>query len=194
MSKIWFWIMLLSFCFLIYFNPEALLAGMIDSSKNALTLAFSLIAIYAVWLGYLQILEDSGLSKKISKKLKPVTNKLFGTLNEQTNEYVCMNISANMLGVGGAATPLGIKAMQSMDDGSGIATYGMIMFFVLNATSLQILPTTVMGLRAAAGSANASSIILPSIITSIVSTIVGVTLVYFCNKLRGRKTKRKKVI
>ena len=94
-----------------------------------------------------------------------------------------MNISANMLGMGGAATPMGIEAMKGMDNGKGKLTRGMIMFFVINATSLQILPTTIIGLRLANGSANAGDIIMPSIIATLVTTLTGILLVIICDKI-----------
>jgi len=174
---------------LLYLNPNAVLPSMLTSGKNAIELCLTLLAVYAVWMGLLQIMEDSGLNKKLSKVLKPATDKLFGKLDPKTNEYVCMNISANMLGMGGAATPMGIKAMQSMDDGSGTATYAMIMFFVLNATSLQLLPTTVIGLRAAAGSADSTNIVLPSLIVTITTTVIGILLVWMFNGIYKRKNK-----
>jgi len=192
MNKIWFWVIFVSFVLLLYFNPNAVLPTMLSTGNSTIELCVTLLAVYAIWMGLLQIMEDSGLNKKLSKALKPATDKLFGKLDPKTNEYVCMNISANMLGMGGAATPMGIKAMKSMDDGSGTATYAMLMFFVLNATSLQLLPTTVIALRAAAGSANPSDIILPSLIATIASTAIGILLVILFNRFYKKKAGRNK--
>lgn len=178
--------MLTSFVWLIFTGPDKLLPALLDGSNSAVGLCLTLISVYAVWMGLLQIMEDSGMTRKLSKALSPLTFKLFGKLDPKTQEFVCMNISANMLGMGGAATPLGIKAMKNLDDGNGVATKAMIMFFVLNATSLQILPTTVMGLRAAAGSVSPSDIILPSIIATVTSTIIGVLLVLMFSKRRKK--------
>ena len=191
MSKIWFWLLFISFCMCLYLCPQAVLPTMLNAGEDAFKLAISLLAIYAIWMGLLQVMEDSGLNKKLSKVLRPATDKLFGKLDPKTNEYVCMNISANMLGMGGAATPMGIKAMQGMDDGSGTASYAMIMFFVINATSLQLLPTTVMGLRAAAGSTDVTSIVLPSLIVTIATTIIGILLVILFNSFYKRKRNKK---
>lgn len=177
--------MLVSFVWLLFTGPDKLLPALLSGSGTAVQLCLTLISVYAVWMGLLQIMEDSGMTTKLSKVLSPISFKLFGKLDSKTQEFVCMNISANMLGMGGAATPLGIKAMKGMDDGNGVATKAMIMFFVLNATSLQILPTTVMGLRAAAGSVSPSDIILPSIIATVTSTVIGVLLVIIFAK--GRK-------
>ena len=187
MNKIWFAIMIVSVCLLTFINPEMVLPTMIDASKQSLQLCASLIAIYAVWLGLLQIMEDCGLTKKLAYRLSPVTKKLFGKIDDKTNELICMNLAANMLGVGGASTPLGIEAMKRMDTGSGIASRGAIIFFVLNATSLQLLPTTVIGLRMTNGSINASSIIVPSLITTILTTLLGLGLCLMCEKVIKRK-------
>jgi spore maturation protein A len=175
----------------LYLKPDAILPTMLTASRDVIELAISLVAIYSVWLGILQIMQDSGLNAKLSKVLKPATGKLFGKLDDKTNEYICLNISANMLGMGGAATPMGIKAMQSMDDGSGVATPAMIMFFVLNATSLQLLPTTVIALRTSSGSLDPTSILLPSLIATIVSSLVGFILVKICQKLFSKKRVKK---
>lgn len=98
-----------------------------------------------------------------------------------------MNVSANMLGIGNAATPMGIKAMQALDDGSGKANFAMIMLIVINATSIQLLPTTVIGLRATAGSSSPADIILPTILATFATTILGIFLVHMIDKLLHRR-------
>ena len=183
MKDIWFYIMLISISLLIVFDPDNILQTMLNTSKESLTLCGNLLGIYAVWLGLMQILQDCGIMTKLAKLLSPITTKLFGKVDQKTNEYICMNISANMLGMGGAATPMGIEAMKGMDNGKGKLTRGMIMFFVINATSLQILPTTIIGLRLANGSANAGDIIMPSIIATLVTTLTGILLVIICDKI-----------
>ncbi len=136
-------------------------------------------------------MEDSGINKKLSKFLTPVTKKIFGNLDEATNELICMNISCNILGMGGAATPLGMKAMQRLDDGSGNANRAMIMLIIFASTSMQILPTTVIGLRITAGSTSPSDIILPTIIAAIFTTVVGISIAIIIERFRERKRKKK---
>ena len=97
-------------------------------------------------------------------------------------------MSANLIGIGGAATPMGIKAMEQMQDGSIYATDNMILFMVINTTSIQILPATIIGLRTAAGSSNASDIIIPSLIATTISTISGILLCLIFRKFKRRKT------
>lgn len=192
MNKIWFWLIITSICILLYINPEIVLPSMLEASESTLKLCLSLCAIYSVWMGILQVMEDSGINKKLSRLLTPVTKKIFGNLDEATNELICMNISCNILGMGGAATPLGMKAMQRLDDGSGNANRAMIMLIIFASTSMQILPTTVIGLRITAGSSNASDIILPTVIAAIFTTVVGISIALIIEHFKNiRKNKKK---
>ncbi len=192
MNKIWFWLIITSICILLYINPEIVLPSMLEASENTLKLCLSLCAIYSVWMGILQVMEDSGINKKLSKLLTPVTKKIFGNLDDATNELICMNISCNILGMGGAATPLGMKAMQRLDDGSGNANRAMIMLIIFASTSMQILPTTVIGLRITAGSSNASDIILPTVIAAIFTTVVGISIALIIEHFKNLRKNKKK--
>lgn len=191
MNKIWFWLIITSICILLYLNPEIVLPTMMQASEDTLKLCLSLCAIYSVWMGILQVMEDSGINRKLSKLLSPFTKKIFGNVDEVTNELLCMNISCNILGMGGAATPLGMKAMQRLDDGSGRANRPMIMLIIFASTSMQVLPTTVIGLRITAGSTSASNIILPTIIVAILTTVIGIGLALIIEKFKkgSKKTK-----
>lgn len=133
-------------------------------------------------------MEDSGINKKLSRILSPITRKIFGNVDEETNELLCMNISCNILGMGGAATPLGMRAMKKLDDGSGVANRAMIMLIIFASTSMQILPTTVIGLRITAGSTSASNIILPTIISAILTTVIGIGLALVIEKFKNKKS------
>ncbi len=103
---------------LVVVSPESAFSIMISGASNALTLAFTLIAIYAIWLSILSLMEGIGLSKALNKLFRPLTKKLFKGESDLALEYITLNFSANLLGMGGAATPLGIKAMECMQDGS----------------------------------------------------------------------------
>ena len=192
MNKIWFWLIVASICVLIYVNPEIILPSMLSASEETLKLCLSLCAIYAVWMGILQVMEDSGLNKTLSKVLSPATKKIFGKLDPTTNELICMNISCNILGMGGAATPLGMKAMQRLDDGSGKANRPMMMLIIFASTSMQLLPTTVIGLRITANSQAASSIILPTIVTAVATTFVGIFAALVIEKIKHRRKNSKR--
>lgn len=156
--------------------PDSAFSIMISGASNAISLALKLCAIYAIWLSVLDIMQKVGMSRALDKLFSPLTKRLFKGEDEKTRELITLNFSANLLGMGSAATPLGIKAMEGMQDGSDKATDNMILFMVVNATSIQLLPATIIGLRAQYGSASASDIILPSLIATAVSTVCGVLL------------------
>lgn len=164
-------------CLILFINPNIAINTMINASEKAVNLCISLISIYALWLGLLEIVEKSGLNKKIAKILSPIIKLLFGKQNSAVNEQLAINLSSNMLGLGNASTPSGIKAMQLLDKGNGKITKPMTMLMVLNSMSIQIIPSTLIGLRIAYHSNNATNIILPILISSFVSTFFGVLLV-----------------
>lgn len=173
-------------------NPAAVLSEMLSASTQALELCIQLCAVYCVWLGIIELVDASGLGEKLAKLLRPLIKKIFKVDNPETQKLLAMNVSANMLGIGNAATPMGIKAMQALDDGSEKANFAMIMLIVLNATSIQLLPTTVIGLRASAGSSSPADIIFPTIIATFTTTILGIILVHSINKfINFRKPKKK---
>lgn len=165
--------MLASLVMLLITSPENAFGVMIDGASDAITLSIKLLAIYMVWLSVLRMMEASKLDKKLSKLLRPIVCKIFKGESEDTYDKICINLSANMLGMGGASTPAGIKAMNLMSDGSDRATDNMIMLLVINATSIQLIPATMIALRADAGAQNPADIILPTLISSGVATLVG---------------------
>ncbi len=192
MNKIWFVMVVGSICFLLWRDPSSVLDSMIDASGEAFSLCIELCAVYAVWLGVLELVEASGLSEKLAKLLHPLIKKLFKIDDKETEKMIALNMSANILGLGNAATPMGINAIKRLDDGSGVATNAMIMLIVLNATSLQLLPSTVVGLRSSAGSTSPSDIILPTIIVTFCTCLLGICLVKLCNHIRDKLKRKKK--
>lgn len=184
MNIIFFIMLTASILFLIFTSPSLVLPTMIEGASSAIKLCVSLLAIYCVWLSFLKVIELAGLNKYITKLFKPITKKLFKGEEEKTQEYLCLNFSYNLLGMGGASTPMGIKAIESMYKGETRATDNMILFVVINCTSIQLLPTTIIGLRAMSGSLNPADIILPSLIATLFSTLVGIIL---CKLLAKRK-------
>ena len=163
------------------------MATMIDASAGALKLSIELCAVYAVWLGILELVDASGLGNKLARILHPIIKKLFKIDNAEIEKMIALNMSANMLGLGNASTPMGINAMRALDDGSGIATPAMIMLIVINATSIQLLPSTVIGLRAAAGSVTPADIIIPTILATTLTTACGILLVKLFGKMWRHK-------
>ena len=158
-------------------NPDGAINSMISGANNAVTLALTLLASYALWLGLFKLVDKTGISGFLARLLRHPVNFLFPGVNDKAKGYLSANIAANFLGLGNAATPMGINAACEMDDKSGRATDGMIMLLVLSSTSLQLLPSTVIGLRAAKGSASPASFLPACICATVLSTIVGITLV-----------------
>lgn len=189
MAIIWFFMMVLSIILLIFNKPELIISELLGASSSAVQLCINLLGIYCVWLGLINILEKSGLSDKISKLLNPLIKFLFRSKNETANKYIAINLSSNLLGLGNAATPSGIRAMQELDDGSGKITFSGIMLLVINCVSIQLLPTTVIGLRENAGSLSSTDIILPTLISTILTCTFAVSLVFLFNKIFGRTKK-----
>jgi len=181
--------MLASILVLLITNPGAVLSEMIGASTEALELCIELCAVYAVWLGVLELVNVSGLGEKLAKLLRPLIKKIFKINNPEAERMIALNLSANMLGLGNASTPIGIKAMQTLDDKSGRANFAMIMLIVINATSIQLLPTTVIGLRTSAGSLNPADIIVPTLIATAITTITGILLVHGIERLRNWRKK-----
>ena len=180
---------------LLFTNPSGVLEAATQGSIDSVNLSMRLVALYAFWLGFFALLEKTGITGRFSKLLRPIVRFLFPKAEDESNKYVTLNMSANILGIGSAATPMAIRAINSMDDGSGKATTNMIMLVVISATSLQLLPSTVIGLRATHGSASPADFLPASIIATLTATIIGVTLVKVYGlvkkRLEGNKMKKR---
>lgn len=192
MNRIWFVMMLGSICFLFWSDPSSVLGSMIEASNGALKLSIELCGVYAVWLGILEIVDASGLGEKLAKLLRPLIKRLFKLEDPEAEKMIALNMSANMLGLGNAATPMGISAMKRLDDGKGVATPAIIMLIVINATSIQLLPSTVIGLRASAGSTSPGDIILPTLLATLCTFTLGICLVKLFGKVHEKIKARKK--
>ncbi len=175
MNSVFVIICTLSISVMIFSFPEQVLPTMLGGGEKALNLILTLLPSYALWLGFFALLESSGLAKKIAKILKKPINKLFGKTDEQTNELLTLNISANLLGMSGIATPTGISACERLDEQNNIKALSTL--FVLSASGLQLLPTSVISLRTQFLSANPTDIILPTLLSTLISATVGVILV-----------------
>ena len=158
-----------------------------EGAKSAVCTVLSFAGVMCFWTGIMKIAEKSGLSQKIEKLLRPIINFLFPNSGDEAKNYIAMNMSANLLGMGNAATPMGIKAMSCLDRENSHPLYAsdnMSMLDVLNTTSIQLIPTTIIALRAAASSADPFSIILPIWISSLTAVLSAVSLakLYFGRK------------
>jgi spore maturation protein SpmA len=151
----------------------------ISKAGTAVTIALGLIGIMALWLGVMKVAEDAGLIAKLANGIKPITKKLFPDVpsDHPAIGAMIMNISANMLGLGNAATPFGLKAMDELDKlnpEKGTATNAMVTFLAINTAGLTLIPATAIAVRAAAGSADPAIIIGPSIFGASCATLTGI--------------------
>lgn len=161
--------------------PQDFLPALMQGGESAVKTALTLFTIYAVWMGLSKLCERSGISRGVARALRPAARKIFRTDDEAATESLAMNISCNLLGLGGAATPYAVKAIAELEKEGN--SFAQKLLFVINATSIQILPTTVIAMRAGAGSAAAADIFLPSLICTAVSTLLATGLFLAGNKL-----------
>ena len=168
--------------------PDKLLSGLLTGAENSLKTALTLFCIYAVWMGLSRLAEKSKLSEKTAKLALPLAKKVFKTNSLKAAEHISMNLSCNLIGIGGAATPYAVKAIGELEKEGN--SFAQKLLFVINATSIQLVPTTVITLRAAAGSTAPSDIFLPSLICTFVSTTVAVTLYILYTKISGKRRKK----
>ena len=162
-------------------NGEGISKAIINSADSTVSLIIGLIGLMCFWCGVMKVAEKSGFTNKLAKLLRPILKLIFkeAAKDEKALGAIVMNITANMMGLGNAATPFGIKAMQEMDrlnKNKGTASNDMTLFLVLNSACIQLVPSTVISIRAAYNSNNPGMIILPSVIASTFAAITGVLL------------------
>lgn len=158
---------------------QAVSDAAINGAKDAALLCVSLIGAYALWLGVLNIAKDAGIVDAIAKRMKRVIRWLFPGVPEGNAAigYITLNIVANMLGMGNAATPFGLKAIKELQDlnpDKKKASDSICMLLIVNASSVQLLPLTVIALRSVTGSAAPAEIVLPTLLATAVATSVGI--------------------
>jgi spore maturation protein SpmA len=167
---------------------QALTDSIVSSAGGAVDLAIGLVGLMAFFLGLMRVAEDAGLLRSVARALGPVMQRLFPNVpaDSPAMSAMILNIAANMLGLGNAATPFGIKAMEELDklnSKTGTATNAMVLFLAMNTSALAILPSGVVSLRASVGSADAVGIFLPTWFASGCATIVGVSAAVFLSRL-----------
>lgn len=162
-------------------NTDSINSTLINSGTNAIEMIFKLIPLMCLWLGLMNIAKDSGLIDILAKKLNKVLKILFPEIpeNHEALTYISSNIILNMLGVGNAATPFGLKAMKEMqkiNKNKDVASRSMITFLVINTSSVTLIPTTIVSFRILNNSINPTAIVPLCIITTILSCIFGILL------------------
>lgn len=168
-------------------NAGLLVPGALGGAQDAVQLTLKLLAGYLFFCGMIEIVKELKVPGKISKALGPVLRLLMPSVkNQETKDAIVLNLSANVLGLGNAATPMGIRAMELMEEErkkTPAILAAMYMFLVINATSLQLIPTTVISLRVAVGSATPTAILVPTLVCTAVSTVVGVLCALVCARV-----------
>ena len=167
----------------------------IDSAKTAVTIAIGLIGVMALWLGLMRVVRDAGGLAALSRLLGPLLHRLFPDVptDHPAMGAMLMNIASNMLGLGNAATPFGLKAMRELDrlnERRGVATDSMALFLTINTSGVAVLPLGVIALRAQMDSVNAAGIIMPSILATLCSTVTGVLVCKGLQRLRAFRAER----
>lgn len=168
-------------------NISQVNTSIFNSTTDAINLSINLLGTICLWNGIMNIASNTKLINNLTNKLKPLLKRLFPEIkeNSQIQSEISMNIIANILGLGNAATPIGLKAMESMqkeNKNKDKLSNSMVMFIVLNTASLQLIPTTVIAIRNSMGSGNPTQVIFPVWIATIVAAIVGVIVTKLCIK------------
>lgn len=189
LNILWPIFIIISFIYAIFFgNIENLNKSIFSSVEEAVNLSISLLGTMCLWSGIMQIARETTFVNKLSNLLVPVMKFLFPDVKKGSTIYqeISMNIIANLLGLGNAATPLGLKAMKSMQEENvdkDVLTNSMATLIVLNTASIQIIPSTVIAIRSSLGSTNPSIIIVPVWIATICAGVVGMSAVKFFIKI-----------
>ena len=168
---------------------DALTRAMFDGAKAAVEISLFLLGIVSLWLGITKIIEDSGLIHRIAHLFKPLVTRLFKTVppDHPAITSITLNMLANFFGLGNAATPLGIKAMQdlqSLNSDKDSITFEMMLFIVLNTASIQLIPFTVVGILSDFGSAKPSGIVLPTICSTVISALVALGVLWLFRRFK----------
>jgi spore maturation protein A len=177
MNVLWLIMICVSIVFAIFTgNLEAFTKSIFDGAKSAVEVSLYLLGIVAVWMGITKILEDAGLIYRIAHLFKPIICRLFKNIPDDhpSISAITLNVLANLFGLGNAATPLGIQAMQDLEtlnQDKGTVTPEMMTFIVINTASIQLIPFSVIGILATFGHSNPASVVFPVLIATTISTL-----------------------
>lgn len=179
-------------------NLEAVTDAAIQSAQDAVTLCITMMGVMSMWVGLMEIAKESGFVERLTRVIGPVLHFMFPKVprGSKAEEYISLNVIANVLGLGWAATPAGLNAMKQLDDlrkdqgqAEGVATNEMCNFLILNISSLQLIPVNLIAYRSSYGSENPAAIIAPAILATAFSTFVAIVFIFIINKM-GRKQGR----
>lgn len=164
----------------------------INSSKEAVALCITMLGIMAMWTGIMQVAKKCGLVAAFTRALNPILRLLYPDIPEGhvAKEHIASNMIANILGLGWAATPMGLMAMKelrALNHNSEVASYDMCTLLIINISSLQLIPVNIIAYRSQYGSANPSEILAPAIIATLISTFVGIAFSVIARKVCSRR-------
>ena len=193
LNIVWPIFIIISFSYGIFSgNLENLNSSVFNSVNDAINLTISLLGTMCLWCGIMQIANKTSVINKLTKILKPLIRIIFPKINTKIEKEISMNMIANILGLGNAATPLGLKAMKSMQEENPkkeILSDSMAMFIIINTASIQIIPTTVIAIRNSMGSSNPNAIVVPIWIASVITATAGIIITKIFIKLDKKEKK-----
>lgn len=174
-------------------NVEAVTAAVFDGAKTGVTVCFGLISVLVFWMGIMRIAEDAGILVKLARVLRPVVRVLFPGVpkDHPAVGYIMSNMSANILGLGNAATPMGIKAMQELqklNPDKEKATPAMCTLLAINTSSITLIPTTMIAIRMNFGSANPAEIVGTTLLATAVATAVAIAADWWYRRRSEKQT------
>jgi spore maturation protein A len=188
MNLVWLLVICISILFAaVNGKTDEFTKAMFEAGKAAVEISLYLVGIVSLWLGITKILEDAGLIYKLSNFFRPAISLLFRNIpaGHPAISSMTLNLLANLFGIGNAATPLGIKAMedlQTLNPEAGTVTFEMMLFIVINTSSIQLVPFTVIGLLASYGATNPNVIVLPTFLATVASSATAVAILFLFKK------------
>lgn len=191
MNRVWVFMIIISILIgIVNGKAPEMVNTIIESTKTATENSMNIIGMICFWAGIMKIAEETGVIKKLAKLVNPILNILFPKLknSDEAKGFIALNITANILGLGNVATPLGLNAMKKMQEENqkkGTLTDEMMMLIVINTASIQLIPTSIIALRAAHNSENPVIVVVPILIASFISVVTGILIVKF--KCRNKK-------
>ena len=173
---------------MLFADPAGAVSAALSGAEDAVSLSLKMLAVYALWLGVLGVMKRNGVTEFATRLFRPLTRRLFKGEKEETHALISQNLAANFLGIGSAATPLGIEAVKEMQGEKTDATDNAVLFLVINSCGVQFLPATIIALREQAGSLSPADILLPTVLSTALTAGIGVTLCFLKRKT-GEKRK-----
>ena len=195
LNLVWPIFIIISFSYAIFSgNLQNLNSSIFDSVESAVNLSITMLGTMCLWSGIINVAANTNIMKIMNRLLKPIIKFLFPEIreNQKVQNEISMNMVANILGLGNAATPLGLKAMETLQEenrNKQELSNSMIMLIVINTASIQIIPTTIIAIRSSLGAENPTSIIVPVWIATICAAIVGITVTKLLIKFSNKKEK-----